>query len=127
MPQTYLFRPIGVSIMLTLLAACSQSPSSVVKDTIRALEKGEITEAKSYLDDSVKNALNEGRISASLSAQTVKIKRHGGIANIEITKEEVTGEVADIYYVTHFKDGTNDNTSDRLIKTRGGWKIAPQK
>ena len=127
MLKTRPFRLIGAAILLSLLTACgSQNPSSVVKDAILALEKGEITEAKSYMDDSVKNAQNEGRVSAAMSAKTVKIKRHGGISNVEITKEGVTGEVADISYVIHFKDGSNITDSDRLIKTRSGWKIALQ-
>lgn len=127
MLKTRPFRLIGAAILLALLSACgSQSPSSVVKDAILALEKGEITEAKSYMDYSVKNAQNEGRVSAAMSAKTVKIKRHGGISNVEITKEDVTGEVADISYVIHFKDGSNIIDSDRLIKTRSGWKISLQ-
>lgn len=128
MLKTQLFRLAGAAFLLLLLPACgNQSPSSVIKNSILAMEKGEITEAKSYLDDALKTTQNEGRISAALSAQTVKIKNHGGIASIEVTKEDITGEVADVFYVTHFKDGAKDATSDRLIKTKSGWKITLQR
>jgi hypothetical protein len=43
--------------------------------------------------------------------------------SIEITSEEITGEIADVAGVIKYKDGTGENFNQKLFKEKGDWKF----
>jgi hypothetical protein len=52
-----------------------------------------------------------------------KATRNGSIERIEILREEVRGEGANVYFRIHFKDGSRQDTDEKLLKENGVWKI----
>jgi len=98
-------------------------PAKATKNFYYALDAGRIDEAMEMVSSQSKSALGEQKLRGVLSDITRKIKQRGGITSIEITSEEVTGEIADVAGVIKYKDGTGESFNQKLFKEKGDWKF----
>ena len=100
-----------------------QSPESIVESSYRAIGKGEITEAKSYLSAQVVGMLGDAKLSAVLASQSQKIASCGGIKNVEV-KLQGEGEVRAGTATVTFGGTCPPKTDNvKLLKENGKWKI----
>jgi hypothetical protein len=113
---------------MLFVSACSlvnKSPSGVVEAAYMAGNRGEYSEAEKYLSSEALNAIKGGL--GTLGGGTKGIwdreTRNGTIEKIEITKEEIRGEGATVYFKVYFKDGSSKDTKEPLVKETGQWKI----
>ena len=114
-------------LVATVLTACTKSPASTVQSFYRAVEKGEITEAKSYLSAQILGMLGEGKVSAALSAEHEKIRGCGGIKNVD-AKFDGEGEIrSGNVFIEYRGNCTARSEKTKLIKEDGKWKIGPNK
>src|SRR5690349_3729981 len=73
-----------------VLAGCGgKAPESAVEHFYRAVEKGEITEAKGFLSKQILGMLGDNKATAALASETDKIKNCGGIDTVKVN---LTGE-----------------------------------
>jgi hypothetical protein len=75
------------------------------------------------VSNQTKSALGEQKLRGVLSDLTRKIKQRGGIASIEVTSEEITGEIADVAGTIKYEDGTSESFNQKLFKEKGDWKF----
>jgi hypothetical protein len=119
---------LGVVLLIgaaLVLSACGlfSSPSRTTKNFFLAVEAGNLEEAIKLVSNKSKSGMGEEKMRAMLGEATRNIKQHGGIDSIEITKEEVTGEIADVVGTIKYKDGTSENINQKLVKENGDWKL----
>jgi|ERR1051326_1709271 hypothetical protein len=98
-------------------------PGKATKNFYYALEAGKVDEAMEMVSNQTKSALGQQKLRGVLSDVTRKIKQRGGIASIEVTSEEITGEIADVAGAIKYKDGTNESFTQKLLKEKGDWKL----
>lgn len=117
-------------IVLSLAAALAfvacglfGGPGQATKNFYYALEAGRVDEAMKTVSSQTKSALGEPKLRALLTDLTRKIKQRGGIASIEITSEEITGEIADVTGTVKYEDGTSESFTQKLFKENGDWKF----
>jgi hypothetical protein len=108
-----------------VLSGCGlfSSPSRATKNFYLAVEAGNLEEAIKLVSNKAKSGMGEEKMRAMLGEATRKIKQHGGIEQIEITNEEVIGEIADVIGTIKYKDGTVENINQKLAKENGDWKL----
>lgn len=105
-------------------AGSGKSPATVVSDFYHLLEKGEVNKAYELLADSAKRG-GPG----ALASVSDEIKKHEGIKDIKIIKEEILGETAHvtvkIYYGHGWPPPHNEAGTDEfvLLKEKGNWRL----
>lgn len=107
-----------------LLAGCQPSPQSTVKGFFKDLEGGEINQAADTLSEEA-SQLYGSKLKMGLQQAPEEIEAIGGIKKIEITDEEINGDLAEVAYVIEFGDGSTESGTMELIKEDGDWKINP--
>lgn len=114
-------------VAVTLLAGCAKSPESTVISFYRAVGKGEITEAQTYLSSQVIGMLGPQKMSAALGQESERVTRCGGIESIDvelISEGEVRSGTVN---VTYGGQCPPKNESVKLVKEDGEWKIGSSK
>jgi Domain of unknown function (DUF4878) len=99
------------------------SPSKAMKNFYYALEAGRLDDAMKMVSSQTKGSMGEQKLRAVLSDLTGKIKERGGIDSIEITNEEVTGQIADVSGTVTYGNGTSEAFTQKLFKEDGEWKV----
>lgn len=101
----------------------SRSPSSVVKDFVLQVEKGNIDAAVNLFSSKMPNDQKE-KLKTLLPAATQELKKKGGVKSVEIEKEDVKGDAAEVKYKIVYGNGTEDkNQNGQLVKENGEWKL----
>jgi hypothetical protein len=98
-------------------------PAKATKDFYYALESGQLEDAMHMVSKQTKSSMGEQKLRGVLSELTRKIKEHGGIESIEITTEDITGEIADVVGTVRYENGTREDFNQKLFKEDGEWKI----
>jgi hypothetical protein len=116
-----------VLVVSAVLFGCGKSPESAAESFYRAVGKGELTEAKSYVSAQIVGMLGDAKLSAALSGETEKIRACGGIKSVDVKLQgegEVRTGVATVAY-----SGRCATKAERvkLIKEDGKWKITASK
>jgi regulator of protease activity HflC (stomatin/prohibitin superfamily) len=110
-----------------LLSGCAKSPESTVESFERAIAKGEITEAKSYVSAQAIGMIGDRKLSELLSHEAKRIQDCGGIKKIEV-KLQGEGEIRSGTTIETFNGNCPPKTENvSLIKEDGKWKITPKK
>jgi len=114
-------------LSVILITGCAKSPESTVRSFYRAVEKGELTEARSYVSSQILQMLGEAKISVALSGETEKIGKCGGIKDIDV-KLEGKGQVRSGIAVVTFAGQCPPSTEKvKMIKEDGKWKLTAEK
>lgn len=126
--QTRLLILLTVTVILSTIGCglFTKSPSDVVKTAYMAANEGNYSEADKYLASEVINALKGGLGPVSgggAKGLWDEITRKRTIDKVEIVKEEIRGDVATVSYKIYYKDGSNIEESQMVVKERGDWKV----
>jgi hypothetical protein len=116
---------IMIFTLLLILSGCGlfSSPGKTTKNFYRAVEAGKLDQATKMVSSKVKSGMGDQKMRTMLSEATRKIREHRGIDSIEITSEQVTGDVADVSGTIKYSDGTSENFNQKLLKEDGDWKL----
>lgn len=114
-----------IVVLLTILPACSlfNSPSQTVKNFNKYVSEGKIDDATKLLSKRVISNMGIDKVKSGLARTTKNIKERGGITSLEIVKEEIIGEVAEVHMIISYGNGSKINEKVQLIKEEGDWKI----
>ncbi len=125
-----LLSALGVAVLIFTSGCGSigqKSPSEVVIAAIHGCVTNEnkYSEAEKYMSSEVINAMKGGlwALAGGWKGAWDEATRNGTIQKIEILKEEVRGEGAEVDFRIHFKDGKTKDDDEPLIKEDGKWKI----
>lgn len=109
------------------LTGCAKSPESTVESFYKAVDKGEITEAQTYLSSQVTAMLGTQKLAATLAQESERAGKCGGIKSVDV-KLEGQGEVrSGTAIVTYAGQCPPKNESVKLLKEDGKWKIGISK
>lgn len=109
-------------VLIVSLTGCQkvfESPSDVVRGFFKAVEKGDYSKAKSYMASSEL----EKSTASEFKGAVEWVSEQGGIKKIDITKEEVRGEIAEVGFQIEFRDGETLEDTGYLVKEKGRWKM----
>lgn len=116
-----------LALLVLILVGCAKSPESTVESFYRALEKGEITEAKGYLSGSLTAMAGEQKLSAGLAAESERMRKCGGIKSIEVSLEG-EGEIRSGKATLTFAGDCQAKTEKtKVVLEDGKWKITAGK
>ncbi len=125
--------PGTLFLMSVLLTACGsvpapfqKSPGDVVRAFYLAANEGRYSEAEQMLSEDAKRAIKGdlGQLAGGFKSICDKNTRDGTITRVDIQKEEVRGEGANVVIKISFKDGSSkDGDRNSLIKEKGSWKL----
>ncbi len=108
--------PTSLVAITLLLAGCAKSPESTVESFYRAVGKGEITEAQTYLSSQVIGMLGPQKMSAALGQEAERVTRCGGIKSIDV-KLAGEGEIrSGTVKVTYVGQCPPKNEGVKLVK-----------
>jgi len=109
-----------------ILSSCFKAgPGKTVEKFHRALEKGEIEDAKILISGSAKSTLPDDKMNLLMNEAVKQTKEKQGIKSFKIDQEEITGETAKVSYTIEFGNGTKETETVELIKENDEWKITP--
>lgn len=116
---------VAISSVITAPSACSFShkPSRVVEDLVRAVERGDIEKAMTFFSSSFVSRQGIEQVKQGLSQASLQLKEHGGVKSLNIVKENVAGEVAEVTLAVTRGNGGSATVLYRLTKEQGTWKI----
>ena len=101
----------------------SLSPAQTVEQSIRLYEQDNLNEFKKLLSAKYKAEYAPNSIGEKAFPVTSKImKGFGGIKSIEILKEDVSGDKADVTYIIHYGNGMAPKCKQSLLK-EDVWKL----
>ncbi|NJO40408.1 MAG: DUF4878 domain-containing protein [Cyanobacteria bacterium CRU_2_1] len=109
---------IGGSLLLN--GCFGSGPSKTVRQFFTALEEGDSKKINDLLSSSAQFG---GVSSAILSKASAAIKASGGIQEVKINDESVTGDSARVTYTIKFKNGQQEDGTAQLVKEDREWKI----
>lgn len=119
---------ISSILAVASLTACGKSPESTVESFYRAMGKGEVTEAKTYLSSEMINTLGDAKLSRVISSESARISECGGIKKVETDLKgegEVRSGTAVVSYVADKCKAKSFKT--KMVKEDGKWKITISK
>ncbi len=120
--------PFAVLLIACLCAAVacqwlSRSPSSTVVKFYEAVAKGKHKEAKQFLDPAALEQMPAIVRDQALAAASSEILDHGGLESIQVEKETVQGDNAQVQFVIRYKDGSSKKDKENLIRKNRKWFI----
>lgn len=115
-----------IGYLIMAVAGCGMfdsSPASVVKKFNQLVQDGEINAAMKMMSGRAIRTLGEDKMRRALEASTKEIKKKGGVKELKITKEEITGDLAEVEGTVIYGNGSTSNDIAKLIKENNEWKI----
>jgi len=110
-----------------LLAGCAPSPKSSIDNFIGSVEKGNLTEAQSYISSSIKGMLGESKLKQALAEKSEEMAQCGGVKSIDVDLKG-EGEYRTGTYTVHYKgDCAPEDNEVKLVKEDGKWKLGVNK
>lgn len=114
---------VAVFLSYTCKTKVKESPSEAVVAVYMAANGGWYSVAEKYIHSEILTSTKKNLGTLFTINAWDKFTRFGKIERIEILKEVVRGERADVSFKIHFKDGETKEDRDILIKEGGQWKI----
>jgi len=119
-------RNAALAILITvLLTACgNEGPGDAFHEFMDRVYAGETTQAREYMaNESIPLQGGEERALATLRQLSREI---GAVLDyIEITEEEIQGELATLHVTFYYTDDSTEEDSYHMIKEDGQWKFFP--
>jgi uncharacterized membrane protein YvbJ len=124
-------RRIVLAMLLAIAAlswACTgSSPSAAVKAFYRAIGDGDTDKAVGLLSQQIVNTVGVEKLRAGIQKASRDTLEKGGVKDLEITNEQVAGDVATVDVVIKYGNGTAETQKVQLVKEKGGWRLQPEK
>ncbi len=102
-----------------------QSPSEIVRSAYLAGNNGHYAETKKYLSSEFLDSLGGSwrNIAPGNMAAWDKMTKKGTIERFKFIEEKIYGNKANVSFTLLFRDGSQGNINEQLIKENGAWKI----
>lgn len=115
-------------LWIVLAWACAgSSPSSAVKAFYGAIGDGKTDDAVGLLSQQTIKTLGKEKLRTGLQEASQQMMAKGGLKELEITSEQVKGDVATVTALLKYGNGSQETEKIQLVKEMGGWRLQPQK
>lgn len=101
------------------------SPAEVIKAFYSACNSGNYSVAERLLVPERMLTSDIAAIDGGLRGICDTETKQGRLQKVEILKQEVRGEVAEVRYTLYYADGSALEETQGLVMKHSGWKIAP--
>jgi hypothetical protein len=118
---------VALACAVLVLACAGSSPSSAVRGFYEAAAAGKTDSAIDLLSERTVNTLGRGKLQAGIQELARKAQQQGGMKELKITKEQVSGDVADVSFTISYGNGIVETNSEHLVKEKGRWRLQPKK
>lgn len=120
-------RLIPLLLLATLMLACGRSPGSTVKEFYEAVSKGRTDDAIELISAQIVNSVGLDKLRMGIQANAQEIMDKGGVKDLEVTEEKVSGDVASVTVIIKYGNDTQEIENVRLVKEDGKWRLQPSK
>jgi hypothetical protein len=110
-----------------VLACAGGSPGSAAKSFYKAIGDGKTDDALDLLSERTVSTVGKDKLRAGLQKATRAALDKGGMADVQVTNEQVANEIANVTVVVKYGNGTAETEKVKLVKESFGWKIQPEK
>lgn len=110
-----------------LAAGCASGPASAVTGFYEALEDGRIEDATEYVSTDLRDQVPAAKLREGLRGAAQEIIDKGGIEEIEVTEEEVTGELGRVTVRIEYGNGEESVETTQVVLEDGTWRLKPEK
>lgn len=104
----------------------ANSPADVTKEFLHKVEKGD-NGAINLMHSQIVSMMGKEKLEQGLKDESEKMKKKGGIDNIEILEDKTSENEATLKVKVNYKDGSSKTEKMNLIKESGDWKITVSK
>ena len=115
------------AFVMSLLTACSPSPSSVIKDFYIDVSDGKIDEALGLFDleQATSQGFSRDKLRSALMSKSDEIhnEKCGGLAEVKVLNEEVRGDIATQKVRLTCKTRAWKDVDGKLMKGKDGWRV----
>ena len=119
---------LATLLWIALAWACAGfSPSSAVKAFYSAIGNGKTDDAIGLVSQQTLNTVGEQKLRMGIQGASRKMMAKGGLKDLEITNEQVSGDVATVTALLKYGNGSQETQKVQLVKEKGGWRLQPQK
>ncbi|MDY0104292.1 MAG: DUF4878 domain-containing protein [Lentimicrobium sp.] len=121
---------MAVFAFFAFMASCgggAKSPADVSKSFVEKIEKGDVSAAVKMLDGADKATEEEiQKMEAFLGEGSKEVASKGGIKSIDVLSETISddGMEADVDLKVIYGNGEEDESTTKLKKIDGNWKIS---
>lgn len=123
-----LLAALGLSLIPGIACSLlSKGPGATVRAFYLHLGKGEIDAAQQLLSSKVAAQLGAGKMRSVLESTARDIAKKQGISGVEVTREDVQGELASVTVLVTFGDRSTKTDDGKLVKEEGQWKLEASK
>lgn len=124
--------PFAVLLLACLFSslACqwiNPGPARTVVKFYEALSRGNLEDAKQYLDPDSHSQIPALWLNEALARATEEFNEHGGLASVQIAKEQINGDLATVEFVLHYKDKASKAGREKLMRKKRKWLIVISK
>ena len=127
---------IGLTILLIVLLSGgggggASTPGEAVRSLINAELRGDTNQFISYFTKQDRDAIaaagpERRKLIENVVQQASKQAKDRGMPTINIKKEDVNGNNANVEFEVKWKDGETEQGSMRLVKEDGSWRVRAQ-
>lgn len=110
-----------------LAVGCAAGPASAVTEFYEALEEGRIEDATEYISADLRDQVPAAKLREGLRGAAQQVIDKGGIEELEVTEEEVTGELGRVTVRIEFGNGEESIETTRVVLEDGTWRLKPEK
>lgn len=121
--------PFGLADWMAVIVACllisgcgAKTPGDVVQEFEMLIAEGKFEAAAKHVPSSDREMFMMG---AAMAGGFSELFGMGEPRRVEITREDIYGNEADVAYVIHYKDGSSSwEEWEHLVKVGGKWRIS---
>lgn len=113
---------------VAIVTGCGQSPSSASSKFYMDISEGHIEEAMTFIDLAAADSkgFSKAKLKAALIAKSDAYNKVdcGGLKSANIVNEDIRGDIANQKIELVCKSGKMMADTNKMIKTKEGWRIA---
>lgn len=111
------------SVALLLAVGCTKKPGKVGTAFMEDFAAGKSEEVVKMSGPALK-AFGEDKLKAGVAEASAKLQKEGKtIKNIEVAKEEITGDTATVTLKVVYSNDKEENVNMNLVKIDGKWLV----
>ena len=113
--------------VLFAVACAGSSPASAVKSFYKAIGDGRTDDALGLLSEKTVSTIGKEKLRAGIENATRAALDKQGITDVQITREQVANEIANVTAIVKYGNGTAETEQVKLVKEVSGWRLQPEK
>jgi hypothetical protein len=120
-------RSAALLVLVLALACAGATPASTVKGFYTDIGEGNVDDALGLVSAQILAMFGKNKLRLGLQEETKKMISKGGLREVQITDVKVVGDTATVASVLRFGNGTEERTTDKLVREAQRWRLTANK